>query len=220
LLAHHYTEAGLAQQAVGYWQWAGQRAIERSANAEAISHLTKGLELLTTLPDTPERAQQELAMLTILGPALIDTKGQASPDVLQAYARARALCQQVGETPQLFQVLRGLWLFYVLRLELRTAQELAEHLLSLAQHVGDPALRLEAHYALGATLNYVGAFAAAQVHLEQGIALYDAQQHRAHAFRYGQDPGVFCRGYAAVTLWWLGYPDQALQRSYEALTLA
>jgi predicted ATPase len=188
LLAHHYTEAGLAQQAVGYWQRAGQRAIERSANAEAISHLTKGLELLTTLPDTPERAQQELAMLTILGPALIDTKGQASPDVLQAYARARALCQQVGETPQLFQVLRGLWLFYVLRLELRTAQELAEHLLSLAQHVGDPALRLEAHYALGATLNYVGAFAAAQVHFEQGIALYDAQQHRAHAFRYGQDP--------------------------------
>ena len=220
LLAYHYTEAGMLAQAIPYWQRAGQRTLERSANLETVVHLTKGLELLDTLPNTPERAQQELDMLTILGPALIDTKGQAAPEVLQAYARARELCQQVGETPQLFQVLRGLWLFYMLRLELRTAQELAEHLLTLAQHVGDPALLLEAHFALGGLLNYLGEFAAAQAHYEQGITLYDSQQHRAHAFRYGQDPGVFCRGYAAVTLWWLGYPDQALQRSHEALTLA
>jgi predicted ATPase len=220
LLAHHYTEAGLTAQAIPYWQRAGQRAVERSANVEALSHLSRGLELLATLPDTPACAQQELDMLTILGPALIDTKGQAAPEVLQAYARARQLCQQVGETPQLFQVLRGLWLFYMLRLELRTAQELAEQLLTLAQHVGDPALLLEAHFALGGSLNYRGEFATARTHYERGIALYDAQQHRGHAFRYGQDPGVFCRGYTAVTLWWLGYPDQALQRSHEALTLA
>ena len=129
-------------------------------------------------------------MQTTLGPALMATKGQAAPEVLQAYARARELCQQVGETPQLFQVLRGLWYFYLMRVELRTARELGEHLLTLAQQVGDPALLLEAHYALGNTLNYLGEFAAAQAHLEQGIALYDPQQHRAHAFRYGQDPGV------------------------------
>ena len=159
-------------------------------------------------------------MQTTLGPALMVTKGQAAPEVLHAYARARELCQQVGETPQLFQVLRGLWYFYLHRMELRTARELGEQLLTLAQHVGDPALLLEAHYALGNTLNYLGEFAAAQAHFAQGIALYDPQQHRAHAFRYGQDPGVFCRAYAAVTLWWLGYPDQALQRSHEALTLA
>jgi predicted ATPase len=112
LLAQHYTEAGVLVPAIAYWQRAGQRAVERSANTEAISHLTQGLELLTILPDTPERAQQELDMLTILGPALLETKGQAAPEVLHAYARARALCQQVGETPQLCQVLRGLWLFY------------------------------------------------------------------------------------------------------------
>ena len=126
----------------------------------------------------------------------------------------------MGETPQLFQVLRGLWYFYLHRLELQTARELGEHLLTLAQQTGDPALLLEAHYALGNTLNYLGEFAAAQAHLAQGIALYDPQQHHAHAFRYGQDPGVFCRAYAAVTLWYLGYPEQALQRSHEALTLA
>jgi class 3 adenylate cyclase/predicted ATPase len=220
LLAHHYTEAGLAAQALPYWQQAGQRAIQRSANLEAVAHLTKGLEVLATLPDTPERAQQELVMQTTLGPALLVTKGQAAPELLHAYTRARELCQQVGETPQLFQVLRGLWYVYLHRVELRTAREMGEHLLTLAQRVGDPALLLEAHYALGNTLNYLGEFAAAQAHFEQVIALYDRQEHHAHAFLYGQDPGVVCRHYAAVTLWYLGYPEQAWQRSQEAMTLA
>jgi predicted ATPase/class 3 adenylate cyclase len=220
LLAHHFTEAGLNAQAVPYWQRAGQRAVERSANLEAVAHLTKGLEVLAILPDTPERAQQELVLQTTLGPALMVTKGYSAPEMLQAYARARELCQQAGDTPQLFQVLRGLWYFYLQRVELRTARELGEQLLTLAQHVGDPALLLEAHYALGNTVNYLGEFAAAQAHFAQGMALYDPQRHRSHAFRYGQDPGVICRAYAGLTLWLLGYPDQALQRSHEALTLA
>jgi predicted ATPase len=216
----HYTEAGLLAQAIPYWQLAGQRASERSAHLEAMAHLTKGLELLATLPDTPERAQQELDLQTTLGPTLMVTKGQAAPEVLQAYARARELCQQVGETPQLFQVLRGLWYFYLHRMELQMARELGEQLLTLAQRVGDSALLLEAHYALGNTLNYLGEFVAAQAHFAQGIALYDRQRHGTHAFRYGQDPGIFCRSYGAVTLWFLGYLDQALQRTHEALALA
>ena len=117
-------------------------------------------------------------------------------------------------------MLRGLWFFYLLRLELQTARELGEQFLTLAQQVGDSALLLEAHSALGNTLNYLGEFTASQAHFAQGIALYDPQQHRAHAFRYGRDPGVVCRYYASVTLWYLGYPDQALQRSHEVLTLA
>jgi len=220
LLAHHYTEAGVLAQAIPYWQRAGLRSVERSANLEAVAHLTKGLELLATLPDTPERVQQELVMQTTLGPALLVTKGQASPEVLQAYARAREICPQAEETPQLFQVLRGLWYFYLIRVELQTARELGEQLLTLAQHIGDTALLLEAHYALGNTVNYLGEFTAARAHFEQGIALYDPQQHRSHAFRYGQDPGVVCRAYAGMTLWCLGYPDQALRWSREALTLA
>jgi predicted ATPase len=220
LLAHHYTEAGLNAQAVGHWQRAGQRAVERSANLETVAHLTKGLELLTTLPDTSDRAQQELVIQTTLGSALIAVKGFAAPEVLQTYARARELCRQVGDTPQLFQVLRGLWYFYMGRLELQTARELGEQLLTLAQQAGDPALLLEAHYALGNTVNYLGEFVAAQAHFAQGIVLYDPQRHRVHTFRYGQNSGVMCHAYAAWTLWWLGYPDQALQRSHEALTLA
>src|SRR5262245_14518180 len=104
LVAHHYTEAGLSAQAVLYWQKAGQRAVERSAHLEAVAHLNKGLALLRALPDTPERTQQELVLQTLLGPALIVSKSFAAPEVEQTYTRARALCQQVGDTSQLFPV--------------------------------------------------------------------------------------------------------------------
>ena len=157
LLAHHYTEAGLLRAGhplLAAGRPAGPRALGQSGSGGAPH--AEGWRLLATLPDTPERAQQELDLQTTLGPALMVTKGQAAPEVLHAYARARELCQQVGETPQLFQVLRGLWYFYLLRVELRTARELGEHLLTLAQQVGDPALLLEAHYALGNHLELSG----------------------------------------------------------------
>jgi predicted ATPase/class 3 adenylate cyclase len=220
LLAHHSTEAGLHEQAIGYWQKAGQRAIERSANLEAIGHLTAGLEVLKMLPDIPERTQQELTLHTALGVPLRATKGLAAPEVGQVYARARELCQQVEKTPQLFPVLRGLWEFYELQGELQTARELGEQLLTLAQRVGEVDLLQVAHNVLGDTLIWLGEFAVARAHLEQGIALYNPQQHRSHAFLYGEDPGVGCHAFAARVLWCLGYPDQALQRSDEALTLA
>jgi len=220
LLAHHYTEAGLREQAIPYWQQAGQHAIARSANMEAISHLTTGLELLKALPATPERTQQELMLQIALGAPLIGAKGFGSAEVGEAYGRARELCQHLGETPQLFPVLWGLWGFYHTRAEYTTTHELAEQLLSLAQSVQDPALLLQAHFALGDTLIWRGEFASARFHLEQTIALYDPQQHQPHALLYGQDPGVATRGYAAAALWHLGYPDQALKRIHEALTLA
>jgi class 3 adenylate cyclase len=119
LLAHHYTEAGLMAPAIPYWRQAGQRALERSAYVEAVSHLTKGLEVLRTLPDTMDRTQQELDLQTLLGLVLIATKGYAAPDVERVYAQARALCQRMGETLQLFPVLRGSWLFYLNRGELQ-----------------------------------------------------------------------------------------------------
>src|SRR5262249_58076831 len=115
LVARHYTEAGLVEQALPYWHQAGERALERSTYAEAISHLSHGLELLTTLPDTPERAQQELVLQLALGRALSVGKGYAAPDVGTAYGRARELCRQLGEIPQLVPALGGLVSFYVIR---------------------------------------------------------------------------------------------------------
>jgi predicted ATPase len=141
LVAHHYTEAGLYEAALPYWQQAGQQALGRSAYVEAIGHLSKGLEGLKTLPDTPEHIRQELDLQTALGAALIATKGYAAPEVEHTYARARELCRQVGETPQLVPVLFGLRLFYQQRAEFRPARELEEQLFHLAQRVQDPALR-------------------------------------------------------------------------------
>ena len=220
LLAHHYTEAGLKQQAIPYWQRAGQRATQRSANTEAISHLTRGLEVLKTLPETPERTQQELTLQVALGAPLIATKGYAAPETGGAYSRALTLCQQAGETPQLFPVLWGLWTFYLQREENETAHELAEQVFSLAQRVQDPAFLSQAHYALGVTLFYLGEFAPARAHLEQGISLYNPQHQRSHAFLYGQDAKVTCLTIAALALWLLGYPDQARKQLNEAFTLA
>jgi len=220
LLAHHLTEAGHPAQAVGYWQQAGERAVARSAHLEAISQLTKGLAVLQTLPETAERIQQELVLLSTLGPALMITKGFAAPEAEQAYARARALCQRVGETPQLFSVLRGLWQFYNGRGAYQTARELGEQCLLLAQQGHDTARLLEAHHTLWVTRLLLGELPLARTHLEQGLALYDPQQHRALAVQYGHDAGVCCRGVAAVALWLLGYPDQALRQQHAADTLA
>ena len=220
LLAHHYTEAGVLAQALPYWQRAGQRAIQRSAYVEAIGHLSKGLEVLAILPDTPERIQQELVCQTMLGPALMNIKGQAAPEVEQTYARARELCRQIGDAPQLFPVLWGLWYFYLVRAELQTARELLPQLLSLAQGAQDSALLLAAHRSLGQNLTFLGELLPARTHLEQGMALYDPQQHRALALLYGQDLKVVCQSWAALVLWLLGYPDQALQTGHEAIALA
>src|SRR5262249_55600947 len=155
-LAHHYTEAGLGAPAVPYWQRAGQRAIERSAHLEAISHLTKGLEVLKTLPETAERTQPELVLHAMLGPSLMAANGYGAPEVELNYARARELCQQVGETPRLLPVLWGLWAFYLVRAQIQTARQLGEELLALAQRVPDPALLQEAHWVLGTSLFYLG----------------------------------------------------------------
>lgn len=146
-----------------YWQQAGRQASERSAHREAIAHMTKGLELLTTLPDSPQRLQHELTLRIALGLAFTTTKGQAAPEVEHAYARAHALCRQVSSTPQLFQALFGLWGCYEAQGKLQAALELAEQLLSLAQRLPDPELLLEAHHALGATLFWRGGVSPARL---------------------------------------------------------
>src|SRR5262249_33328423 len=220
LVAHHYTEASLAAQALPYWQRAGQRARQRSAHAEAVAHLTQGLAVLTTLPETPARRQQELDLQVALGPALSATKGYAAPDAERAYTRARELCAHLGDTPQLFPVLRGLMQYYLVRGDLQTATQLGEQLLRLPQAQPDPAPRMLAHYHLGGVLLLRGELAAAQTHHTQALALYDPQAHRALAVRYGLDLGVGSGSYLARALWSLGFPEQALQHSQAARTLA
>jgi predicted ATPase len=220
LIAHHYTEAACHDQAVPYWQLAGQRAIERSAHAEAVVHLTQGLDVLMTLPDTSVRARQELVLRLALGTSLSVTKGWPDAGVGHAYSRAQHLCQQIGETAQLFPVLWGLWHFHAVRAEPQTARELGEQLLTLAQQQQEPAYVLAAHFMLGGALTNLGALVSALAHWEQTFGLYDPQQHHALTYLFGADPGVFSLAYASHTLWLSGYPEQALLRSRQALELA
>src|SRR5713101_6882582 len=220
-LAHHYSCSGNTPKAVEYLRRAGQQAARHSAYTEAISHFTAALELLKSLPDTTERIEQELSLQIALAASLQATKGPSVPEVEHAYTRARALCQQGEETPQLFSVLRGMWVLHHVRAELPKARELGEQLLGIAERVQDPALLLEAHRALGSTLLWQGEFLLARAHLEQSCTLYDPQHHRSLALLHGgADPGVSCFCDAARALWFRGYPDQALRRSHAALALA
>ncbi|MGH8070816.1 MAG: AAA family ATPase [Candidatus Entotheonellia bacterium] len=220
-LAYHYSRSGHTTKAVDYLQRAGLQAVERSAYAEAVSHLTTALDLLVALPETRQRGQLELDVQMTLGMALRATKGQTAPEVERLYTRARELCERVGEPLQLFRVLWGFCHVHALRGAYHTRRALGEQLLSLAQRLQDPDLLLEAHHTLWTTLLSGGELAAARPHLEQGMKLYDPQRHRTHAALYsGHDPGVCCRMQSAHLLWLLGYPDQALASIQAALALA
>jgi predicted ATPase len=172
------------------------------------------------LPDTPDRARQERALLLALGVSLVATQGFASPDVEQTYVRARELCQRTEELPTLFPVLYGLWNLYLVRCKLDRCKELAMQIFSLAQGQPDPVLLLVAHNVVQQPLFHLGELAEARHHQEQGLALYDRHQHQFLTAVYGEDPGVGCLAYRAATLWYLGYPEQALRSVQAARSLA
>ena len=220
LIAHHYTEAGLSAQALPYWQKAGQAALQRSANQEAIGHLSKALALLQTLPEAEDLRQVELGLRITLGVPLMMTKGYAAPDVEQTFARAWKLCQSLGETPQLFPALSGLFAFYLVAGDLATARGLAEQCLQLAEKGRDAALLIESHRMLANVLLFVGEPTPALAHTERALALYDRRRHRTLAFISGQDPAVVCLSFTAWGLQLLGYPDRAAERVEEAVAWA
>ena len=217
LLAYHYTAAGRAESAIPYWRQAGQHAVERSANQEAANHLRAALDLLVTLPHTPARDQQELELQLVLGPVLMSTKGYGHIEVEHAYSRARALSERIETTPQLFPALWGLRLFYGMRGELSIAKALANQMLHLAQQQSDTTLTLAAHQALGVTLYCQGEFVTAHRQLDRGMSFHTSQTARVGALR---DPALACLAIDAMSLWMLGYPDQALAKSQQALHLA
>jgi predicted ATPase len=218
-LAVHFEQGRDYHKAIQYLRRAGVRAAQRTAYVEAVAHLTKGLELLKTLPDTPERARQELALQHALSGPLMVIKGFGVPEVEKVLTRAYELCQQVGETPQLFPALWRLLVFYFNQGEHRTTHELAEQMMGVAQSVQDPYLLSYAHLALGWTSNMFGELTAMRTHAEQVIVMYDPQQHPRSPF-FMDDPRVSGLSLAAWALWYLGYPDQALQRSQEAQDVA
>jgi class 3 adenylate cyclase/predicted ATPase len=217
LLAHHCTEAGLIEPALGYWQKAGENAIQRWANPEAISHLQRGLQLLATLPETPQRAEQELVLLAHLGPVLRATKGPASSEVEPVYTRAYALCQQVGDNTSMYSVYHGIANFYLLQ-DVQKGHPLYEQCLAIAERAQDTSLLMRAHAAMVVCHFLAGAFSSALTHLDQALTWHDPTSRPVlHALH---DTTVVALGYGAHALWTLGYPDQATVRLRQGLARA
>jgi class 3 adenylate cyclase/predicted ATPase len=221
LLAHHYTEAGTNEEALAYWQQAGEHATQRSANAEAVSHLKRALTLLEGMPASQARDEREFKLLIILGPALMDSLGWADIRVRQTYERAQALCQHWNRPKDMFMATWGLWMHHQSRSEHRYGETIAETLLTSADQAGDTELLLQAHHATWTTYLYTGRLSSAHDHAKQAIALYDPEAHGHHAFLYaGHDPGVCAYGQNAIACWLLGYPDRAVANCKHTLELA
>jgi len=220
-LAHHAARGELGDKAVAYLRQAGEKAFANSAHTDALAHFTQALELLGKLAPGAARDREELSLRLALGPALQATRGYATPEVEQNYARARQLADEVGAPVQRFQALWGIWLVASHRASAGTALEIGRELLALAESLGDPALLLEGHHALWPVLVWLGSADSARRHLDQGMALYDKARHRSHAFVYGgHDPGVCCRKVASWASWILGYPARGLEESVASLRLA
>jgi class 3 adenylate cyclase/predicted ATPase len=219
LIAHHYARAGCYEEAVDYFQQAGQDALVRWANVEAATHLDKALECLRQLPESPACLERELELQMTLGPAAVQGRGFGHPDVGHAYARAWDLCRQLGNETHLPIALRGLQIFRLITGELKDSQEFAKQLLELAERQDDPALVVGGCHALGQTTFFLGDLSHARKFTERGIGIFDAGKHRLSNWPGGQ-PGEQCFLYSAFTLWMLGYPEQALRRCEQALRLA
>ena len=220
LLAHHCTEAGLTQQAIDNWRRAGERAIEGSANLEAIAHLTRGLEKLEDLPASPQRDEKELAFqVALLTPLFAARFGSTEGE--RAAARALELSRRVGtDMRSLFRALFGLTMSYLVRGKIRIGRETAEQLLVVGERLHDPEPLGYAHHAMGNTLLWFGELGAARIHLEKGIALYQPEQSRSSALHYGFNCASNCHFFLGRVLWHLGYPDHALTCAEQAVAIA
>jgi predicted ATPase len=222
-LASHAVRGEVWEQAVTYLHEAGTKAFRRSAVMEAVAYFTQALEIVAgRLPDTPARRRRELQVLLALGPAFQISKGFGAPDVERAFSRARQLSEEVGEPVEMYRALWGLWLHTLGgQGRFEAGRRLAEELVALAERIGDRALRLEAHHAMAPSTLWNGDPEASRTHCEEGIALYDPEQHATLAFAFGgHDAGVCCRMHSALALWILGYPAASIERCRAGLTLA
>jgi predicted ATPase len=224
-LAYHWSRAvaggqadpALVSKAIDYLQQAGEQAVRSSADVEAISHLTLALELLETLPDTPDRARQAFQLHLALSGPLITTRGYGAPETVQAFDRARQLAAQTGDTSQLFPLLYGKWVAHLVRAEYQASLKVGEQFLSLAKQQPDFDMLMIGYRLVGVSLNYKGQFQSARINLEHALALYNPPEHEALAFRFGQNPGAAAQAWLSSVLWSLGYPDQALHMANEAV---
>ena len=214
LVAHHCGEAGMISEAIDYWGRAGQHAIARSAYTEAIAHLDMALALLDKLPVNKEQNERELPLQTARAGAVLATKGLTAPETAEAYLKARALCEKLGNPPAVFPVLRGLEAYHYSRAEYDRAYEVAEEFSRLAEAQTESAPRSQAPGHLGGILSKLGKLTTAREYLEKALDLYDPE-----AFRDSMLPDSKTRAltWLSSTMCLLGYPDQGLALAQEVV---
>jgi class 3 adenylate cyclase/predicted ATPase len=218
LIAHHCTLGGLAGRAVHWWRAAGGQAIRRSANVEAVAHLRRALELISSETAGPERDLRELEVRIELGGPLMGTKGYGAPELEENYTRAWILCESMGAKRQIFPVLWGQFVIATNRVEgsLVVAQEMAARFLHLAQQQGDVGLEAIGHRIVGVTLVSVGQFDAGRDHLERAVELYGSED-RGLEDTYGIHPRISALANLCLALQYLGYLDRASRTADQAL---
>src|SRR4051794_8236665 len=219
VLAYHYQEAGNHQLAIRCWFTSGQRALAHSANVEAIASFRKALQPLNALPETPERTKLEADIQLALGIPLIAVQGYASLEVCEAFSRARTLCMQLGNIPEYFQALFGLWGHSWMGGKNDDARRLADEFLSRSQLLSEPVPLMVAHRVLGSTLLTIGEFRSSAEHFEESIKLSISKGKQPLHNLYMVEPRAASLLLLSWDLWFLGYPDQAFSRVSEALSL-
>jgi predicted ATPase/class 3 adenylate cyclase len=220
LLAHHFAEARQTERAIGYWLKAGERAASRSANLEAVRQLTRGLEMLQTLPESPERDRRELAFQIAIGTPLIAVRGYSAPETGAAYSRARVLCERLGEAEPLVATLSGEFVFHFVRGNYPMMRRLTDEARQVSERFPNPIVRLASHRLAGITAMHFGAFFEARSEFEAILRLYDESRHRSEPVHYVHDPKVSALTYLALVLWVLGLPEQARRSSVAAFQCA
>jgi class 3 adenylate cyclase/predicted ATPase len=220
IVAYHFTRAGLAADSIPHWMAAGQAAMGRSANLDAVSHLTTALEQLATLPESPQRDGQELGLRVLTAVPMTLTRGWANPEVGEMYERAAQLTETVGEVPELFPTRVGVLTYYLVRGQLAMAHDLAVRDLELADRFGNVDFRIEAELDRGTTSYYLGNAVESRTHLERAAALYEAPRHHPHVFLYGKDPGAVAMVHLSGVQWQMGEPDRGLATANAARALS
>ena len=221
VIARHYAEAGLALEAIDFWQRAGNRAAKRSANREAVAHFQRAKLLFETLPDRAALAEQELQLLIALGPALMTTRSSAAPEIGSIYARASELARLIGRAADLFPTVWGAWLVAFVSGDFQAAKRLLDELFAIANTNSENSLTLQAHHAAWPTLWVTGFFSDALRHIDRGLAFYRPDTHGEQAFQYGgHDPGVCGYATAALIRTAMGYVDHGNQEMEAAPQLA
>jgi tetratricopeptide (TPR) repeat protein len=220
ILAHHFTQAAMSAEAIDFWTKAGVLARGRSAFAEATAHLRRGLELLATLPESEARAAKELPIQIALGVIQQATRGAASVEMAEAFARARDICEQINDTDRLMGVLIGLRHSNQVRGRCLAAKDYGSQCLDIARRKGNRIFTVQANANLAHTLCSMGSFGDARVRIAEALAEYDPNDYLSHRAVSGIDPQSFCLGIAGWNEWFLGYPDRALQAALQAVVVA